>query len=64
MREYTKIRIDIPRGFIESFGDKEGFHCLHLDAIHDYDYTNWTLSELKELAKKINLFIKKVKNSK
>jgi len=63
MKKYTKIIVDIPRGELENNGDKDGFHTFHLGGKPDYDYSNWTLSELKELAKKILIFVKEVETS-
>lgn len=56
----TNVRAEFDRGFIEDI-DSDGFFRIYLRARpENYDYSNWTLSELKDLQKALNAFLKRV----
>ena len=58
MKKYTKIIVEIPRGEIESGGNKDDFHILRLKGANyqeeeffgTYEFGNWNISELRKLA--------------
>ena len=57
------IKVEHNRGFVEETEHdtiKQEFYRLIIKAVPDYDYSNWTKNDLKDLADAINEFLKLV----
>lgn len=50
------------RGFISDNTSWEGLYNLHIRAVEDYDYHNWTKEDLQDLADALNAFLKEVQS--
>ena len=56
-------KVEHNRGFVEETEHdtiKQEFYRLIIKAVPDYDYSNWTKNDLKDLADAINEFLKLV----
>jgi hypothetical protein len=58
--KYKKVVIKHPRGHFENMGTD--FYRIYFSASpEDYDYSNWTLSDLQKLQDALNEFIAEIK---
>lgn len=51
-------QVEFERGMLEA--GERGFHTLRIRALPDYEYSNWTITDLKDLRDALNWFIEHV----